>query len=144
MMKRSEPVTLTNMCMINKKDKILVLDRNDPVWPGLTFPGGHVEPHESFHDSVVREIKEETGLEPEFIKGFRYVDEYLLPHNNNIKKQVVYFLAEYSQQKLVPQAAEISQIELPPYNAAYKRLEFPGIRAVLQLAERYLQRKAPN
>ena len=54
MMKRSEPVTLTNMCMIKKKDKILVLDRNDPVWPGLTFPGGHVEPHESFHDSVVR------------------------------------------------------------------------------------------
>lgn len=43
-------------------DKILVLDRNDPVWPGLTFPGGHVEPHESFNDSVVREIKEETGL----------------------------------------------------------------------------------
>lgn len=62
MMKRSEPVTLTNMCMIKKKDKILVLDRNDPVWPGLTFPGGHVESHESFHDSVVREIKEETGL----------------------------------------------------------------------------------
>lgn len=61
-MKRSEPVTLTNMCMIKKKDKILVLDRNDPVWPGLTFPGGHVESHESFHDSVVREIKEETGL----------------------------------------------------------------------------------
>lgn len=48
--------------MIAKNDKILVLNRNDPVWPGLTFPGGHVENHESFHDSVVREIKEETGL----------------------------------------------------------------------------------
>ncbi|MFC2674173.1 MAG: NUDIX domain-containing protein [Prevotella melaninogenica] len=23
---------------------------------------GHVEAHESFHDSVVREVKEETGL----------------------------------------------------------------------------------
>lgn len=61
-MKRTEPVTLTNMCMVKDKDKILVLDRNDPVWPGLTFPGGHVEKHEAFHDSVVREIKEETGL----------------------------------------------------------------------------------
>ena len=48
--------------MIKNGDKILVLDRNDPVWPGLTFPGGHVEPHESFNDSVVRGIKEETGL----------------------------------------------------------------------------------
>ncbi len=56
-MKRSEKVTLTNMCMIKNKDKILVLNRNDPVWPGLTFPGGHVEAHESFNDSVIREIK---------------------------------------------------------------------------------------
>ena len=61
-MSRTEPVTLTNMCMIKNKDKILVLDRNDPVWPGLTFPGGHVEKHESFHDSVIREVEEETGL----------------------------------------------------------------------------------
>lgn len=48
--------------MVKNKDQVLVLDRNDPVWPGLTFPGGHVEAHESFHDSVVREVKEETGL----------------------------------------------------------------------------------
>lgn len=61
-MSRTEEVTLTNMCMIQKEDKVLVIDRNDPIWPGLTFPGGHVEHHESFHDSVVREIKEETGL----------------------------------------------------------------------------------
>lgn len=61
-MKRTEEVTLTNMCMIKDGNKVLVLDRNDPVWPGLTFPGGHVESHEAFHDSVVREIKEETGL----------------------------------------------------------------------------------
>lgn len=48
--------------MIKNEDKILVLNRNDPVWPGLTFPGGHVEAHESFNDSVIREVKEETGL----------------------------------------------------------------------------------
>lgn len=47
-MKRSEAVTLTNMCMIKDKDKILVLNRTDPVWPGLTFPGGHVESHKLF------------------------------------------------------------------------------------------------
>ena len=62
-MSRTEPVTLTNMCMIKKRDKILVLNRTDPIWPGLTFPGGHVEAYESFNDSVIREIKEETGLD---------------------------------------------------------------------------------
>ena len=50
------------------------------------FPKGHVEGEETELMTAGREIKEETGLEPEFIKGFRYVDEYLLPHNNNIKK----------------------------------------------------------
>ncbi|MGQ5709557.1 8-oxo-dGTP diphosphatase [Lactobacillus sp. PSON] len=61
-MNRTESVTLTNMCMIKNKNKILVLNRNDKTWPGLTFPGGHVENHEAFHDSVIREVKEETGL----------------------------------------------------------------------------------
>lgn len=61
-MNRTESVTLTNMCMIKNKNKILVLNRNDKAWPGLTFPGGHVEKHEAFHDSVIREVKEETGL----------------------------------------------------------------------------------
>lgn len=66
------------MCMIKNGDKILVLDRNDPVWPGLTFPGGHVEPHESFNDSVVREIKEETGLtisHPQFVGVKQFYDK---------------------------------------------------------------------
>lgn len=41
---------------------VLALDRLDPAWPGVTFPGGHVEPRESFVESVIREVKEETGL----------------------------------------------------------------------------------
>ena len=42
--------------------KVLVQNRIDPNWGGLTFPGGHVEPGESLVDSIVREMQEETGL----------------------------------------------------------------------------------
>lgn len=65
-MAREEPAIFTNMCMIfDREGNILVQDRKNPDWPGITFPGGHVEPGESFIASVIREVKEETGLDIE-------------------------------------------------------------------------------
>ena len=63
---RTEQVTLTNMCMVyDDKGNVLVQDKIDENWGGLTFPGGHVEKGESFVDSVIREVYEETGLKIE-------------------------------------------------------------------------------
>lgn len=62
-MEKCEKVVLTNICMVYKGNKVLVQERTKKDWPGLTFPGGHVEKDENFHDAVVREVKEETGLE---------------------------------------------------------------------------------
>ena len=62
-MTQTEKAVFTNMCMIyDGNGNILVQDRKNPNWPGITFPGGHVEPRESFVDSVIREVWEETGL----------------------------------------------------------------------------------
>ncbi|MGP4071797.1 8-oxo-dGTP diphosphatase [Piscibacillus sp. B03] len=61
-MGKSEQVILTNMCMVYDGDHILVQDRVGKSWPGITFPGGHIERGESFADSVIREVYEETGL----------------------------------------------------------------------------------
>lgn len=54
---------LCNICRIEDgKGNILVQERTKKDWPGLNFPGGHVENKEPLDDSVRREIKEETGL----------------------------------------------------------------------------------
>ncbi len=88
--------------MIKRDHQILVLNRNDPVLPGLTFPGGHVEPHESFHDSVIREVKEETGLtifSPKLVGVKQFYDQ-------NQERYIVFF---YVTNKFTGQVKESNE-----------------------------------
>jgi 8-oxo-dGTP diphosphatase len=51
------------MIMLYRDDgAVLVQERLKKDWPGLNFPGGHVERSESLEASAIREMKEETGL----------------------------------------------------------------------------------
>lgn len=62
-MERKQIVELTNLCMVYDDDgNVLVEEKVGKNYRGLIFPGGHVELGEAFNDSVIREIKEETGL----------------------------------------------------------------------------------
>lgn len=80
---RLQPCRLTNMVMVCDGNKVLVQDRDGKEWNGLTFPGGHVEVGESFVQSAIREVKEETGLDVSdlklcgikqfMVKNYRYI-----------------------------------------------------------------------
>jgi 8-oxo-dGTP diphosphatase len=50
--------------MVYDGDKVVAQIRKKN-WAGIAFPGGHVEHGESFTDSVIREVYEETGLKIE-------------------------------------------------------------------------------
>ncbi len=69
-------IILTNMCMLYKEDgSFLVMNRLKQDWPGINFPGGHVEFNEDIPSSVIREMKEETGLDvknPEFVSYYEW------------------------------------------------------------------------
>ena len=61
-MREPEQVIFTNMCMVYDDQGNALVQERVKSWPGITFPGGHVEPGETFTQAVIREVWEETGL----------------------------------------------------------------------------------
>ena len=62
-MEKIEKVELTNLCLVHRGGLLLLQNRVKEDWKGLALLGGHVEPGESIVESVIREMREETGLE---------------------------------------------------------------------------------
>ena len=62
MMGRKERMELTNLCLLYRGNEVLLQNRTKDDWRGFTLPGGHIEPGESIVESVIREMREETGL----------------------------------------------------------------------------------
>ena len=107
------------------------------------FPKGHMEAGETERETAVREVKEETGLDVVLYDEFRTVDEHTLAREGrpNDKKMNVYFLAEYRDQKLVPQKSEVSEIVLMDYNEAMESFRYEESKRELTEAENYLKER---
>ena len=95
------------------------------------FPKGHVENGETEKETALREIREEVGITPIFIDGFREVDEYPIPGKEGAIKQVVYFLAEYSHQAIVCQQAELRDAKPIRFEEAMDSLQFNRVKEIL-------------
>ena len=92
-MSRTENVELTVLCLITDDDRMLLQNRIKKDWQGYTLPGGHVEPGESFVDAVIREMKDETGLD---ITNPRLVGVKQFPIKNGRYVVLLFKTTEYS------------------------------------------------
>lgn len=92
-MGRTENVELTVLCLITDGDRMLLQNRTKNDWQGYTLPGGHVEPGESFVDAVIREMKEETGLD---IKNPRLVGVKQFPIKDGRYVVLLFKTTEYN------------------------------------------------
>ena len=60
---RTENIELTVLCLVHRGEELLLQNRVKREWQGYAMPGGHVEPGESVVEAVIREMREETGLQ---------------------------------------------------------------------------------
>ena len=102
----------------NSDGKILLVKS---PWRGWEYPGGLIEPGETFQEALHREVKEESGVEIR-ITGFVGICK-------NIERDIVNidFTAEYVRGELTPSEESTEVIWATP-EEAFKLITFPLTR----------------
>ena len=109
---------------------LLVKNHNGRYW---SFPKGHMELNETEKETAIREIKEETNLDVKIIDGFREVSDYC-PFGN-IKKRVVFFLAQAFTDDVIDQPEEIDSHIWVDIQKARKNCTYENDLRVIDKAE---------
>ena len=123
-------MNFTTLCYIEKENKYLMLHRtskkkdgNKDKWIGV---GGHFEKGESPEECLLREVKEETGLD---IKNITYFGNEPWPYPSGL---MVGFIADYAGGEISLQDEELSS------GAFYTRENLPELPRKLSLARKMI------
>jgi ADP-ribose pyrophosphatase YjhB (NUDIX family) len=115
-------LTSAGACIRDEQGRILLLRRSDGMW---SVPGGGLEPGERLDQAVVREVREETGLEvePTALIGV-YSDPaytFTYPNGHQVQPIIAFFECRVVGGTLQPDLDEILEAryfgpgdELPP------------------------------
>lgn len=107
----------------NENDEILLIKS---PWRGWEYPGGMVEPSETFQEALIREIKEEAGVEVE-ITGFIGICK-------NVEKDIVNvdFACQYIKGELTT-SNESSEVRWVKKQDALEMVTFPLTKKRLEI-----------
>ena len=124
--------------IIAKDGKVLMVKACRGLIPGVwDIPGGFINYGESPENSLIREVKEETGLDIE-IKSLLHVSTTIVAG--------LYFLAliyvcDVRGGKINPDRTEISEVAWLPLGEAIRKAEMHFVRKSLELFKKTLSRK---
>ena len=121
----------------NREIKYLLLHYEAGHWD---YVKGEVEKGESERDTVVRELREETGItDARFIEGFREEISYFFKiGGRTVYKEVVFFLMETGTSDVVL-SFEHTDCEWLDYQKAMGRLTFETATNILRKAHTFLK-----
>jgi bis(5'-nucleosidyl)-tetraphosphatase len=121
----------------NEKVNYLLLQYEAGHWD---FVKGNVEPNESETETVLRELKEETGIVvSQVIDGFRERIQYFYRRQGEtIRKEVVFYIIQTNTEKVELSFEHVGYTWLD-YIHALEKLTFKNAKDVLQKAQAFLQ-----
>ncbi|WP_026499391.1 bis(5'-nucleosyl)-tetraphosphatase [Butyrivibrio sp. WCD2001] len=106
-----------------------------------SFPKGHVENNENEEETALREIKEETNLEVELNTDFRVTESYNPAERPGTRKEVVYFLAKYTDAKpCVVRQNEVRTLKSLRLEEAIDIIEHDNKKELLKQADAYIKK----
>lgn len=112
---------------------LLLKHKNGDHWG---FPKGHVEPGETETETTLREVYEEAGLRIRLQDGFSHKVEY--SPKESVWKEVIYFIGETLERKVVCQVEEIKEFCWANYDTAMGLLSFENNKQLLRRAHQFL------
>jgi len=119
----------------NEKREFLIISNEKERWD---FPKGHIEEGETPEQTAVREVKEETGLDIEFIDGFKEKISFFFKKGKElVKKDVIFFLAK-AKSKNVTLSFEHIDYKWLNFEEALNKLTFKDSKNLLIKANQFL------
>ncbi|MEM4363600.1 MAG: NUDIX domain-containing protein [Candidatus Caldarchaeum sp.] len=107
------------------------------------FPKGHIEKNEMEIDAVLREVREETGIDRlELVNGFRKVIGYMfMKEGRLVRKEVVFYLGRAFNKTVSLSQEHLDYVWLP-VDKALERLTFKTAKETLMEADNFLRNRA--
>jgi len=106
------------------------------------FSKGHIEKGEKEIDAIIRETREETGIEElEFLEGFKENEKYFFRHKGKTIFKTVYYLLAETKTKEIKVSFEHIGYEWLPYEEAVKKLTFKNAKEILKKANEFFRQQ---
>lgn len=104
------------------------------------FVKGNVEPNETEQETVIRELREETGItDAKFTEDFKEkIDYFYRRQGTTIHKEVIFYLMETHTETVKISYEHVGYIWLN-YQQAMEKLTFKNARDVLQKAHKVMK-----
>jgi dATP pyrophosphohydrolase len=127
-------------CKVNDGYKFLLLKRSEDakIYPGIwQMITGTIESHEHTKDTLLRELKEETGLSPEKIYSIPRINTFYLSISDKICMSPV-FLA-IVKDTAVTISEEHTGYMWADYEEASRLIHWPNQAESLEIIKKYLE-----